>query len=86
VQFSSRGRVIDRYGWGGAGSGAVREPVQTTGERLALGLAASRFFQLFLVGAAGRGALGFWGGLLAGGALDLLAFQFIFDFGGVSHV
>ena len=53
---------------------------------LTLGLAAGCFLDLGLVLAAGSGAGSLGGGLLAGGALDLLALDFVGDGGGVCHV
>ena len=53
---------------------------------LALRLAASQFLDLLFVGAARSGSLGFGSGLLTGGALQLLSFLLIFNFGGVCHV
>jgi len=54
--------------------------------RLALGLSASQLFNLLLGFAASAGALGLGSGLLACGALQLLSFQLVFNFGGVGHV
>ena len=53
---------------------------------LALGHAASEFLQLFLVFAARAGALCFGSGLLAGGSFHFLAFQLVFNLGGICHV
>ena len=52
---------------------------------LALRLAAREFLDLLLVRSAGRRPLGLGSGLLAGGPLDFLPFQFVFNFGGVGH-
>ena len=52
---------------------------------LALGLSASQLFNLLLLLAARAGAGSLGGSLLAGGALQLLTFQLVFDFGGVCH-
>jgi hypothetical protein len=54
-------------------------------EELALGLAAGCFLDLGLVFAASSGAGSLRGGLLAGGALNLLALDFVGDGGGVCH-
>ena len=52
---------------------------------LALGLATRHFLHLLLVGAARSGPLGLWGGLLAGGALHLLAFLPVFNLFRICH-
>jgi hypothetical protein len=52
---------------------------------LSLGLAARGFLDLGLVFAAGSGAGSLGGGLLAGGALNLLALDFVSDGGGICH-
>jgi len=53
---------------------------------LALGDAAGQFLDLLFLGAARFGLLGLGGGLLAGGALELLSFLGVFDLGGVCHL
>ena len=54
--------------------------------RLPLRHAAGELFDLLLLLPARSGALGLRSGFLAGGALQLLAFQLVFNLGGVCHV
>jgi hypothetical protein len=53
---------------------------------LALGHAASQLLDLLLFLSAGSGPRRLGGGLLAGGAFQILTFQLVFDFCGVGHV
>lgn len=56
------------------------------GEPLPLGDAARELFDLLFLGAARFGPLGLGSGLLAGGALQLLPFLYIFNLGSVCHL
>ncbi len=70
--------------WGsgpGAQWPADPEPPDLLPRRLALGLPACQLFDLFLFRAAWLGPLGFGCGLLACGALYLLAFFTVFNLG-----
>ncbi len=68
----------------GSGPGAwwpvTRDP-DVLPRSLALGLPACQLFNLFLLCATRLGPLGFGSGLLAGGALYLLAFFLVFNLG-----
>lgn len=55
-------------------------------ESLALRLAASQLFDLLLLLPARSSPLGLGSGLFTGGAFQFLAFQLVFNFGGVCHV
>jgi hypothetical protein len=72
-------REIERRFQTGRAVAARPGTAHACGGLLPLGLAAGQFLDLFLVGAARGGPLGFGGSLLAGCALDLLPFQLVFN-------
>jgi len=71
-----------------AGRGVAIAPISrfSTTSHLALRLPASQLLDLLLFLSAGSRAGRLGSGFLAGGALDLLAFQFVFHFARVCHV
>jgi hypothetical protein len=53
---------------------------------LSFRLAACQLLDLLFLRSAGLGLLALWGGFLTGGALQLLAFRFVFNLGGICHL
>ena len=72
----------------GPGLSRGRNPCRRVLRAVALPLrhTARHFLDFLLVFAARSGAFGLGGGLLAGRAFQLLAFQLVFNFGGICHL